>query len=104
MGASIVRWVCGGCATGVRATGVGTILRALDPKPLLMVVVIATALRSASTTEKCAVPPSSGSVAPALLYGPPYSCAGRVAASEWLAASARLKGAESMASSTCNRR
>eukprot|EP00964_Phaeocystis_antarctica_P024266 scaffold13603_cov55-Phaeocystis_antarctica.AAC.3 len=54
----------------------------LEPKPVLIVVVIATALRCASTTEKCAVPPSGGSVAPRRLYRPPYSLEGRVATSE----------------------
>ena len=72
----------------------------LEPKPVLIVVVIATALRAPSTTEKCAVPPSRGSVAPSRLKRPPYSSAARVAASEWLAASSRLKSGSSIASST----
>ena len=54
----------------------------LEPKTVLIVVVIATALRAPSTTEKWAVPPSGGSVALRRLYLPPYSLKGRVDASE----------------------
>ena len=54
----------------------------LEPKPVLMVVVIATAPLAASTTDKCEVPWSSGFIA--CLYCPPYTLYFWVALSEML--------------------
>ena len=46
--------------------------RTLEPKPVLMVLVMDTAILEESTTQKCVVPSSSG-LAAVKFQGPPYS-------------------------------